>query len=204
MHQHVLSKCCGALEEISQADTDTGPFLQVSSHATRQPLSNPAHLSSPASSSVSSQASPLRFQVSAVSLDKSHSVKPLTPQIIRTTVQVNPPPLEDELWPDPPPPVCHDIPYRAREGHEFPISSAISISRLNPVQLAAKKSVAQPYYGQDDPGLVNSVQNPASMPPRWDISQVKSSHLYLYSAFNNTNCVKATAQYQNGKIVSIM
>ncbi len=29
----------------------------------------------------------------------------------------------------------------------------------------------------------------------------KSSHLYLYSAFNNTNCVKATAQYQNGKIV---
>ncbi len=34
--------------------------------------------------------------------------------------------------------------------------------------------------------------------------QVKSSHLYLYSAFNNTNCVKATAQYQNGKIVSIM
>ncbi len=35
-------------------------------------------------------------------------------------------------------------------------------------------------------------------------SQVKSSHLYLYSAFNNTNCVKATAQYQNRKIVSIM
>ncbi len=30
---------------------------------------------------------------------------------------------------------------------------------------------------------------------------VKSSHLYLYSAFNNTNCVKATAQYQNRKIV---
>ncbi len=27
----------------------------------------------------------------------------------------------------------------------------------------------------------------------WD---VKSSHLYLYSPFNNTNCVKATAQYQ--------
>ncbi len=36
------------------------------------------------------------------------------------------------------------------------------------------------------------------------VSQVKSSHLYLYSAFNNTNCDKATAQYQNGKIVSIM
>ncbi len=34
--------------------------------------------------------------------------------------------------------------------------------------------------------------------------QVKSSHLYLHSAFNNTNCDKATAQYQNGKIVSIM
>ncbi len=34
------------------------------------------------------------------------------------------------------------------------------------------------------------------------LSQVKSSHLYLYSAFNNTNCDKATAQYQNGKIVS--
>ncbi len=31
--------------------------------------------------------------------------------------------------------------------------------------------------------------------------QVKTSHLYLYSAFNNTNCVKATAQYQNRKIV---
>ncbi len=29
----------------------------------------------------------------------------------------------------------------------------------------------------------------------------KSSHLYLYRAFNNTNCVKATAQYQNRKIV---
>ncbi len=34
--------------------------------------------------------------------------------------------------------------------------------------------------------------------------KVKSSHLYLYSAFNNTNGDKATAQYQNGKIVSIM
>ncbi len=30
---------------------------------------------------------------------------------------------------------------------------------------------------------------------------VKSSHLYLYSAFNNTNCVKATAHYRNRKIV---
>ncbi len=34
------------------------------------------------------------------------------------------------------------------------------------------------------------------------MDEVKSSHLYLYSAFNNTNCVKATAQYQNRKIVS--
>ncbi len=32
--------------------------------------------------------------------------------------------------------------------------------------------------------------------------RVKSSHLYLYSAFNITNCVKATAQYQNRKIVN--
>ncbi len=29
--------------------------------------------------------------------------------------------------------------------------------------------------------------------------QVKSSHLYLYSAFKNTNYVIATAQYQNSK-----
>ncbi len=28
-------------------------------------------------------------------------------------------------------------------------------------------------------------------------SQLKSSHLYLYSAFHNTNCIKATAQYQH-------
>ncbi len=33
------------------------------------------------------------------------------------------------------------------------------------------------------------------------LSDVKSSHLYLYSAFNKTNCGKATAQYQNRKIV---
>ncbi len=32
--------------------------------------------------------------------------------------------------------------------------------------------------------------------------RVKSSHLYLYSACNITNCVKATAQYQNRKIVN--
>ncbi len=31
----------------------------------------------------------------------------------------------------------------------------------------------------------------------------ESSHLYLYSAFNNTNCVKATAQYQNRNIFEL-
>ncbi len=101
----------------------------------------PYSLSSPTSTSASSQASPLRSQVLAVSSDESHSV---TPQRIRTAVQVNPPPQEDELWPDPPPPVCHDIHYRAREERGFPISYATSISRSNRVQLAAKKSVAQP------------------------------------------------------------
>ncbi len=35
----------------------------------------------------------------------------------------------------------------------------------------------------------------------WFGMQVKSSHLYLYSAFKNTNRVKETAQYQNRKIV---
>ncbi len=33
--------------------------------------------------------------------------------------------------------------------------------------------------------------------------QAKSSHLYLFSAFNNTNCVKATAQYQNRNIFEL-
>ncbi len=45
--------------------------------------------------------------------------------------------------------------------------------------------------------------NPDNLPVCYSC-HVKSSHLYLYSAFNNTNCDKATAQYQNGKIVSIM
>ncbi len=31
-------------------------------------------------------------------------------------------------------------------------------------------------------------------------NQVNSSHLYLYRAFNNANCNKATAQYQIGKL----
>ncbi len=164
MRQHVLSECCGSLEEA-----DTCPLLHVSSLATRQPLSNPANLSSSASTSASSQGSQLQSQVSAGSSDEFHSVTPLTPQIIRTTVQINQPHQEDELWPDPPPPVCHDIPYRARKECEFPISYATSIIHSNPVQLAAKKSVAQPYYGQEAPVLVNSVQNPTSMPLRWDI-----------------------------------
>ncbi len=33
---------------------------------------------------------------------------------------------------------------------------------------------------------------------------IKSSHLYLYSAFNNTAPHRSTAQYQNRQIVSIM
>ncbi len=33
-----------------------------------------------------------------------------------------------------------------------------------------------------------------------DVSQVKSSHLYLYSAFNNTNCNKALHNIKIGKL----
>ncbi len=33
------------------------------------------------------------------------------------------------------------------------------------------------------------------------LGQGKSSHLYLYSAFNNIDCVKAALQYSTGKIV---
>ncbi len=50
----------------------------------------------------------------------------------------------------------------------------------------------------------NGFKTANNKPVKHQSSQVKSSHLYLYSAFNNTNCDKATAQYQNGKIVSIM
>ncbi len=41
---------------------------------------------------------------------------------------------------------------------------------------------------------------------RYGMGKTQESPLfiYLYSAFNNTNCDKATAQYQNEKIVSIM
>ncbi len=35
-----------------------------------------------------------------------------------------------------------------------------------------------------------------------DVCQVKSSHLYLYSAFNNTNCNKALHNIKIGKFVN--
>ncbi len=34
------------------------------------------------------------------------------------------------------------------------------------------------------------------------VCQVKSSHLYLYSAFNNTNCNKALHNIKIGKFVN--
>ncbi len=36
------------------------------------------------------------------------------------------------------------------------------------------------------------------------ISQIKSSHLYLYSAFNNTDCVKALNSIKLEDRVSVM
>ncbi len=36
------------------------------------------------------------------------------------------------------------------------------------------------------------------------LSQVKSSHLYLYSAFNNTDCVKALNSIKLEDRVSVM
>ncbi|KAL1267625.1 hypothetical protein QQF64_032988 [Cirrhinus molitorella] len=167
VRQLVLSECCGTLEEISH--TDTCSLLQnvrVSSPAARQALSNPAHISSPVSFSALPEVSPLQSQMSVVSSDKYHSV---THSKIQSTVEVNPPPQEDELWPEPPPPVCEDLPYRARVKRAFPVGYVTSISLSHPVQLAARKSVAQPLYRQEAPVLVNSVQNPSSMPPRGDI-----------------------------------
>ncbi len=38
--------------------------------------------------------------------------------------------------------------------------------------------------------------------PHVNIKQVKSSHLYLYSAFNNTNCNKALHNIKIGKFVN--
>lgn len=157
VRQHVLSKCCG--EEISHADTR--PLLKddkVSSPATRQPLSNPAHLSSsPASFSASSQVSSPRSQASAVSTGESYSVTHLTPQRLSTTVKVNPPP------------VCDDLPYRARVECNFPVTYSTSISYSNPVELAVERAVAKPYYGPHTPVCVNSLQNPSFRPHRRDI-----------------------------------
>ncbi len=45
--------------------------------------------------------------------------------------------------------------------------------------------------------------HPAYSPPRLS-SQVKSSHLYLYSAFNNTDCVKALNSIKLEDRVSVM
>ncbi len=62
-------------------------------------------------------------------------------------------------------------------------------------------------YGKCSPVWSNSLCG-ATRNSQWDgratrfVTQVKSSHLYLYSTFNNTNCVKATAQYQN-RIISM-
>jgi len=35
------------------------------------------------------------------------------------------------------------------------------------------------------------------------ISQVKSSQVYLYSAFHNTDCIKAASQYQLRQLNSV-
>ncbi len=39
---------------------------------------------------------------------------------------------------------------------------------------------------------------------KFSFSQVKSSHLYLYSAFNNTDCVKALNSIKLEDRVSVM
>jgi len=35
------------------------------------------------------------------------------------------------------------------------------------------------------------------------MSQVKSSQIYLYSAFHNTDCIKAASQYQSRQLNSV-
>ncbi len=56
--------------------------------------------------------------------------------------------------------------------------------------------------------IVDAINNlpmsPLSSPRRWESSQVKSSHLYLYSAFNNTDCVKALNSIKLEDRVSVM
>ncbi len=50
---------------------------------------------------------------------------------------------------------------------------------------------------------MKAIQKQSLLIHHWETQgSQESSHPYLYSAFNNTNCVKATAQYQNRKIVS--
>ncbi len=59
-----------------------------------------------------------------------------------------------------------------------------------------------PFHPPDPSAIPMSA---AASPPQRKLGrQVKLSHVYLYSALNNTNCNKATAKYKNRKIVSIM
>ncbi len=57
--------------------------------------------------------------------------------------------------------------------------------------------------GTDQWGAQRPYSANTRLPHKYELSNivVKSSHLYLYSAFNITNCKKASAQYQNRKIV---
>ncbi len=90
--------------------------------------------------------------------------------------------------------------------------SRIDYIFLSPSLISSNSSISiLPILLSDHSAVLCSVplSDVKAKSPRWHfnislLSQVKSSHLYLYSAFNNTNCDKATAQYQNGKIVSIM
>ncbi len=64
--------------------------------------------------------------------------------------------------------------------------------------------IEDPDYREEVAGDSSSESLDEDDAPPASTSSTKSSsrHLYLYSAFNNTNCVKATSQYQNRKIVS--
>ncbi len=48
------------------------------------------------------------------------------------------------------------------------------------------------------------IEHPVSFFSKFSKSQVKSSHLYLYSAFNNTDCVKALNSIKLEDRVSVM
>ncbi len=67
-------------------------------------------------------------------------------------------------------------------------------TRVKPTEQGARTGLTE----QEPTRAEQTEQEPARAE---QTGQVNSSHLYLYSAFNNTNCVKATAQYQNRKIV---